>query len=103
MILRYFSSWGQVHLELVSEFLLRIRFSSWIYLYISFVVYKVRRLADNKPYVIKNVRIIDLSRREQAEAINEVQILAQLDSVYVVKYYDSFIEKDCLFIGMLLY
>eukprot|EP01036_Dinobryon_divergens_P022734 gene22734-31020_t len=63
-------------------------------------VYKVRRLADNKPYVIKNVRIIDLSRREQAEAINEVQILAQLDSVYVVKYYDSFIEKDCLFIVM---
>ena len=63
-------------------------------------VYKVRRLADNKPYVIKNVRIIDLSRREQAEAINEVQILAQLDSAFVVKYYDSFIEKDCLFIGM---
>lgn len=62
-------------------------------------VYKVRRIVDENLYVIKNVRIIELSFKEQSEAINEVQILAQLKSDYVVRYYDSFIEKDCLHIG----
>eukprot|EP01032_Pedospumella_encystans_P019017 gene19017-21633_t len=63
-------------------------------------VYKVRRIVDENLYVIKNVRIIELSFKEQSEAINEVQILAQLKSPYVVRYYDSFIEKDSLHIVM---
>ena len=42
---------------------------------------------------------MELSYKEQAEAINEVQILAQLKSPFVVRYYDSFIQKDCLHIG----
>ena len=50
--------------------------------------------------MIKNVRIAELSYKEQTEAINEVQILAQLKSPYVVRYFDSFIEKDSLHIGM---
>jgi len=54
-------------------------------------------------YVIKNVRIVELSFKEQSEAINEVQILAQLKSPYVVRYYDSFIEKDSLHIGKCMY
>jgi NIMA (never in mitosis gene a)-related kinase len=62
-------------------------------------VYKVRRHADGELYVIKNVRIMELSRKEQSEAINEVQILAQLKSPFVVRYYDSFIERDSLHIG----
>ena len=62
-------------------------------------VYKVRRIIDGNMYVIKNVRIVELSFKEQSEAINEVQILAQLKSPYVVRYYDSFIEKDSLHIG----
>lgn len=62
-------------------------------------VYKVRRLIDESLYVIKNVRIVELTYKEQSEAINEVQILAQLKSPYVVRYYDSFIEKECLHIG----
>lgn len=63
-------------------------------------VYKVKRIVDEKVYVMKMVRIAELSNREQAEAINEVQILAQMKSPYVVCYYDSFIEKDSLHIGM---
>lgn len=62
-------------------------------------VYKVRRFADNLIYVIKNVRIAELSYREQTEAINEVQILAQLKSPFVVRYFDSFIDKESLNIG----
>jgi NIMA (never in mitosis gene a)-related kinase 1/4/5 len=63
-------------------------------------VYKVRRLVDGALYVIKNVRIVELSRKEQSEAINEVQILSQLKSPFVVRYYDSFIEADSLHICM---
>lgn len=62
-------------------------------------VFKVRRLVDDNLYVMKNVRIVDLSYKEQTEAINEVKILAQLKSPYVVRYYDSFINKDTLHIG----
>jgi NIMA (never in mitosis gene a)-related kinase len=54
-------------------------------------VYKVRRKADNVVYVIKSIRIVDLNLKEQQDAINEVKILSQLDSFYIVRYYDSFI------------
>jgi NIMA (never in mitosis gene a)-related kinase len=63
-------------------------------------VYKVKRYADQSFYVIKNVRIAELNYKEQTEAINEVQILSQLKSLYVVRYFDSFIEKDSLHIVM---
>ena len=63
-------------------------------------VFKVRRIQDGKTYVIKNVRISDLSKKEQMEAINEVDILAKMDSPYVVKYFDSFIAHNCLQIVM---
>jgi NIMA (never in mitosis gene a)-related kinase 1/4/5 len=62
-------------------------------------VYKAHRKIDKELYVMKVVRIGELSVREKAEAINEVQILAQLKSKYVVCYYDSFIEKENLHIG----
>ncbi len=63
-------------------------------------VYKVRRIVDNAIYVIKDVRIGELSFREQEEAINEVNILAGIDSPYIVGYFDSFIEEGCLHIVM---
>ncbi len=63
-------------------------------------VFKVRRRIDSVLYVLKSVRIVELSFKEQSEAINEVTILAQMDSDYVVKYYDSFIGSDCLYIVM---
>lgn len=64
------------------------------------VVYKTRRIVDDGIYVIKSVRIAELSFKEQGEAINEVKILAQMNSRYVVQYYDSFIEGDSLHIVM---
>ena len=50
--------------------------------------------------MIKIVRIVDLLYEEQKSAINEVKILAALDSPYVVKYYDSFIDTESLHIVM---
>jgi NIMA (never in mitosis gene a)-related kinase len=63
-------------------------------------VYKVRRHADALIYVIKSVRIVELSGREQLEAINEVTILSKMNSPFVVRYYDSFIDQDSLHIVM---
>ena len=60
----------------------------------------MRRREDNGVYVIKTVRIVELTLAEQKGAINEVKILSVLDSHFVVKYYDSFIDTDSLHIVM---
>ncbi len=41
-----------------------------------------------------------MSTKMKAEAINEVTILSKLDHPHIVKYYDSFIEKNLLNIIM---
>mmetsp|Transcript_29248 Transcript_29248/g.52279 ORF Transcript_29248/g.52279 Transcript_29248/m.52279 type:complete len:621 (+) Transcript_29248:1233-3095(+) len=63
-------------------------------------VFKVRRKADHKTYVMKTINIAGMDRRGQEEAINEVNILSSLDNPYIVKYYDSFIDHNVLYIIM---
>lgn len=63
-------------------------------------VYKVRRKADKNFYVMKSINISQMDRRGQQESVNEVKILASLDSPYIVKYFDSFIENKTLNIIM---
>ena len=54
----------------------------------------VRRKADNKNYVIKQLNIQGLSPREQQDAINEVNILAKTDHPNVIAYFDSFVSSE---------
>lgn len=63
-------------------------------------VYKVRRRADKSVYVIKQINIAQMNSKHRSEAINEVTILSKLDNPFIVKYYDSFIEKNTLNIVM---
>jgi len=42
------------------------------------VVYKIRRLSDNKEYALKKVRLMQLSLRERENAVNEVRVLASI-------------------------
>ena len=63
-------------------------------------VYRVLRKADGNHYVIKKILIAELVFKEQEDAIKECHILAQLNSPFVVRYYDSFIHKDSLLIVM---
>jgi NIMA (never in mitosis gene a)-related kinase 1/4/5 len=63
-------------------------------------VFKVQRKVDDQVYVVKTVRIAELPYQEQVDAINEVRLLAQMDCLYIVKYYDSFIEDENLNIVM---
>ncbi|CAD8081737.1 unnamed protein product [Paramecium sonneborni] len=63
-------------------------------------VYKVRRKADKQTYVMKQINISKMNQRMKNEALNEASILAKLDSSYIVKYYESFIDKQLLCIVM---
>ena len=63
-------------------------------------VYKVRRKADNNIYALKQISISHLNQQTRNSAINEVQILASLRNPYIVKYYESFIDRTYLNIIM---
>lgn len=42
---------------------------------------------------MKQINISKMNTRMKNEALNEASILAKLDSSYIVKYFESFIEK----------
>ena len=63
-------------------------------------VSKVLRKVDGQFYVIKRILITELSRDEQTNSINEVKLLAQMNSKYVVRYLESFIHGKELCIVM---
>ena len=58
-------------------------------------VYTVRRIEDDQLYALKKVKIQSLSMKEKQNALNEVRILASVNSPFVISYKESFIdEKD---------
>ena len=58
-------------------------------------VYTVRRKEDGQIYALKKVKIQSLSLKEKENALNEVRILASVNSPFVISYKESFIdEKD---------
>jgi len=63
-------------------------------------VFKVKRKHDKKIYVIKQINISQLNKNMTAIALNEVQILSSLENPFIVKYFDSFIDKNYLNIVM---
>jgi len=63
-------------------------------------VFKVKRKYDKKIYVIKQVNISQLNKNLTATALNEVQILSSLENPFIVKYFDSFLDKNYLNIVM---
>ena len=81
------------------------------------LVYKVERLVLNKTnidnknskkqkkkkkkvYVMKQIQLQQMTKEEQYDAVNECKIMASLSNKYIVKYYDSFIDKTTLNIIM---
>ena len=57
-------------------------------------VYTVKRLEDDKIYALKKVKIKKLSKKEKTNALNEVRILASIQSPYVIGYRESFIDEN---------
>ncbi|KAL4470324.1 hypothetical protein ABPG74_011935 [Tetrahymena malaccensis] len=64
------------------------------------IVYKGRKKADGKMYVIKEINMKFLDQKQKQDAVNEGNLLKHLESPYVVKYYDMFIEQNDLYIVM---
>ena len=57
-------------------------------------VYTVKRLEDDEIYALKKVKINKLNKKEQINALNEVRILASINSPYVIGYKESFIDES---------
>ncbi len=55
-------------------------------------VYRVRRKEDGKEYALKKMRIANFSEKELANCLNEVRILASIESPYILSYKDSFYD-----------
>ena len=56
-------------------------------------VYTVRRIEDGNLYALKKIKIQSLSQKEKQNALNEVRILASVNSPFVISYKESFIEE----------
>ena len=56
------------------------------------VVYKVRRLADNKKYAIKKISLQRMHGKQIDDCLNEVRLLASLNHPNIVKFYEAFPE-----------
>lgn len=70
-------------------------------------VFKVRSIRNNKVYVMKQINFSvakpggELQAAYKREALREVQLLKRLEhNPHVVKYYNSFMEDECLHIIM---
>ena len=59
-------------------------------------VYLARHKKDKKKYVIKKMRVTDISDKDKENIKNEVALLEKLRHPNIVAYRDSFTEGDCL-------
>lgn len=57
-------------------------------------MYKVKRLGDGQHYALKKVKMGKLSQKEKENALNEVRILASIDSQDIVAYKEAFFEDQ---------
>ena len=63
-------------------------------------VYKVTKKTDKNIYVLKQISLFGLTPSQIEGVKNEANILSQMNSTYVVKYCDSFEDKNFLNIVM---
>jgi serine/threonine protein kinase len=64
------------------------------------IVYKVLHLVDRKHYVVKVIDISQSSSKKQAQALKEVEILKQVNNFHIIKYYNSIVHNQMLYILM---
>ena len=59
-------------------------------------VWKVIRLSDNKEYAMKKVKMNALNDKEKENALNEVRILASIQSPYIIGYKEAFFDDNSM-------
>ena len=62
--------------------------------------YLVRHTVDNKLYVMKQISVTQMSKKEKEEALNEIKVLSALNHPNIVRYRESFVEKTFIAIVM---
>ncbi|CAG2173326.1 unnamed protein product, partial [Oppiella nova] len=63
-------------------------------------VYKVKYRNDEQFYAMKKCLLNDLTEKEKQNVLNETQSLIKLRSEFVIQYYYSWIEDNCLYFQM---
>ena len=65
-------------------------------------VYHVKNKKNNFEYALKKIKMQHLKTKEKESALTEVRILASLNSIYIIKYKESFFDEStqCLYIVM---
>ena len=63
-------------------------------------VFLVQKHPNKHKYVLKEISLFGLTKPQREEVKNESNLLASMNSPYVVKYIESFEEKDILYIIM---
>jgi NIMA (never in mitosis gene a)-related kinase len=63
-------------------------------------VFKVHKKGDKQFYVLKQISLFNMNSAQVDEVKNESKILAQLNSAFITRYYDSFIDSSNLNIVM---
>lgn len=59
-----------------------------------------KRKQDGKIFVIKEMRTANLSKVDRDAALNEATLLSSLNHPYIIKYEESFQERECFYIVM---
>ena len=59
-------------------------------------VWKAKRLSDGKEYAMKKVKMGKLSEKEKQNALNEVRILASIQSPYIIGYKEAFLDDSSM-------
>jgi NIMA (never in mitosis gene a)-related kinase len=63
-------------------------------------VFKIYDIDDNRYYAIKRINITQFNEHNIHIIKKEAELLSKINSEYVIKYYKSFIEDNCLHIVM---
>ncbi|KAK9867887.1 hypothetical protein WJX84_001961 [Apatococcus fuscideae] len=61
-------------------------------------VWKAMRRADSLTYAIKELDMRAMSHKERVDCAAEAKVLSSLQSPYIIRYFDSFIDEDFLYI-----
>ena len=61
-------------------------------------VYRVKRQADGQNYALKIVEIRNRSQRGKQSAVNEIRVLAAVESEFVIRFWEAFVEREQLHI-----
>lgn len=64
------------------------------------IVIKVKHLTQNKIFALKRILYDSTNKNEITRNLNEIKIFKEMDHPHIIKYYDSFVKGDFLYIVM---